>query len=103
MKITRENTWREIKTIILIKNMTAIMPHSNEFNNGTITDHTAMNNVFNNMKFSPKHYTRCLSNINTNTFFLNPTNKNEISFIISSVHSHKSSDPNSVPVKVTKK
>ena len=29
-----------------------------------------------------------------------PTKKNEISFITSSLDSHKSSDPNSIPVKV---
>ena len=41
-----------------------------------------------------------LSNTNTNTFFLTPTVKNEISFII--LDSHKSSGPNSIPVKILK-
>ena len=70
-----------------------------------------MSNVFNNyftsiakktnsnIKFSPKHYTDCLSHPNTNTFFLTPTDRNEISFIISSLDSHKSSNPNNIPVK----
>ena len=52
---------------------------------------TAKGNVFNNyftyiakktnsnIKFSPKHYTDYLSYLNTNTFFLTPTDKNEIS------------------------
>ena len=87
------------------------MPHSIEFNNRTITDPTAMSNVFNNyftsiakktnsnVKFSTKHYTDYLSYTNTNTFFLTPTDKNEISFIISSLDSLKSSGPNSIPVK----
>ena len=71
-----------------------------------------MSNVFNNyftsiaekaksdIKFSPNHYTDYLSNTNTNTFFLTPTDKNEISFIISSLDSHKSSGTNSIPVKI---
>ena len=55
-----------------------------------------------NIKLSPKHYTDYLSNANTNTFFLTPTDKNEISFIISSLDSHKSSGPNGIPVKILK-
>ena len=58
-----------MKTIISIKNITTIFPHSIEFNNKTITDHTAMRNFFNNyftsiaertksnVEISPKHYT----------------------------------------------
>ena len=52
-----------------------------------------------NIKFSPKH-TDYLSSTNTNTLFLTPTDKNEIAFIISSLDSHKSSGPNSIPVKI---
>ena len=73
-----------------------------------------MSNVFNNyftsiakktnsnIKFSPKHCTDYLSYTNTNTFFLTPTDQNEISFIISSLDSHKSSGPNSIPLKILK-
>ena len=97
------NTWKEIKTIISIKNIRTTTPHSIEFNNRTITDPTAMSNAYftsmakktkSNITFSPKHYTDYLSNTNTNTFFLTPTDKNEISFIISSLDYHKSSGPN---------
>ena len=42
------NTWKGIKTIILIKNITTTVPHSIEFNSRTITDPTTMSNVFNN-------------------------------------------------------
>ena len=67
-----------------------------------------MSNVFNdyftsvakktnsNIKFSSKHYTDYLSYSNTNTFFLTPTDKKEISLIISSLDSRKSSGPNSI-------
>ena len=87
-----------IKTIISIRNIATAIPHSIEFNNRTITDPTTMSNVFNNyftsiaektksnIKFSPKHYTDYLSNTNP---FLTPTDKNEISFIILSLDSHK--------------
>ena len=110
-----KNTWKGIKTIISIKKYyncsTSI---SIQFNNRTHTDPTAMSNVFNNyftsiakktnsnIKFSPKHYTDYLSHTNTNTFFLAPTDKNEISFIISSLDSPKSSGSNSIPVKILK-
>ena len=90
-----KNTWKVIKTIISIKNITTTVPHSIEFNNRTVTNPTAMSNIFNNyftsiakktnsnMKLSPKHFTDYLSYTNTNTFFLTPTDKNEISFILS--------------------
>ena len=74
-----------------------------------------MSNVFNNyftsiakktnsnINFLVKHYTDYLSYSNTNTFFLTPTDKNEISLIISFFFdSHKSSSPNSIPVKILK-
>ena len=73
-----------------------------------------MSNVFNNyltsiaektksnINFLPRHYTDYLCNTNKNLFFLTPTDKNEISFIISSLDSHKSSGPNSIPVKILK-
>ena len=113
-RITLKITWKIIKTIILIKNITTTIPHSIEFNNRTITDPTAMSSVFNNyftsiaektksnIKVAPKHYADYLSNTDPNTFFLTPTDENEINFIISSLGSHKSSDPNSIPVKILK-
>ena len=73
-----------------------------------------MSNVFNNYftstaektksntKILPKHYTDYLSSTNTNKFFLKPTDKNETSFIISLLDSHKSSGPNSISVKILK-
>ena len=92
-----KNTRKRIKTIISIKNNITTMPYSIEFDNRTITDPTAVSNVFNNyfisiakkitcnIKFSPKHYTNYRSYTNTNTFFLTTSDKNEISFIISSL------------------
>ena len=108
------NTWKGIKPIISIKNIITTIAYSIEFNNRTITDPTTMSNVFNNyftsiaektksnIKFSPKHYIDYLSSTNTTTFFLTPTDKNEIAFIISSLDSHKSCGPNSIPMKILK-
>ena len=42
------DTWKGIKAIISIKNITTTILHSIAFNNRTITDPTAMSNVFNN-------------------------------------------------------
>ena len=39
-----KNTWKKIKTIVSIKNITTTVPHSTEFNNRTMTDPTAMSN-----------------------------------------------------------
>ena len=82
-----KNTWKRIKTIISIKNITTTISHSIEFNNRTITDATAMSITFNNyftsiaektnsnVKLSCKRYTDYLPNTNPNTFFLTPTEK----------------------------
>ena len=43
-----KSTWKEIKTIISIKNIRNTMPNSIEINNRTITSSTAMSNVCNN-------------------------------------------------------
>ena len=66
------------------------MPNLIEINKRTITDPTAMSNVY-------QSYT------NKNTFFLTSTDKNEIYFIIYSLDLHKSSDPNIIPQKTTEK
>ena len=72
---------------------------SNVFNNYfTSIAETTKSNII----FLPKHYIDYLSNANTKTFFLTPTVQNEISFIISSLDSHESSGPNSIPVKILK-
>ena len=42
------NSWKGIKAMILIKNITTTIAHSIEFDNRTITTPAAMSNVFNN-------------------------------------------------------
>ena len=61
-----ENAWKGIKTIISIKNITATVPHSIEFNNKTITDPTAMSNVFNNYFTSTAKKKTLISNFHQN-------------------------------------
>ena len=91
------NTWRGIKAIISIKHITTTIPHSIEFKKRTIPDPKSISSVFNNyftsiaentkskIKYLSKHYVDCLSNTNSNTLFLTPTDKNEASFIIYSL------------------
>ena len=88
--ITLETLGKESKLQFQLKNITTAIPHSIEFNKRTITDPTAMSNVFNNyftfiadktksnIKFLSKHYTDYLFNTSTNMFFLTSSNKNEI-------------------------
>ena len=52
------------------------------------------------IKHSYKKYTDYLSNENPDTFFLSPTNKEEIKFILSSLDINKSTGPYSIPSKV---
>ena len=52
------------------------------------------------IKHSHKKYTDYLSNKNPDTFFLSPTNKEEIKFIRSSIDINKSTGPYNIPSKV---
>ena len=51
-------------------------------------------------KYFHKHFSDYLSNENNNTIFLQPTDKEEIANIISSLNSNKASGPNSIPYKI---
>ena len=51
-------------------------------------------------KYSHKHFSDYLSNENTSTIFLQPTDKKEIANIISSLNSRKVSGPNSTPHRI---
>ena len=52
------------------------------------------------MKYSHKHFSDYLSNENSNTIFLQPTDKEEIANIIYSVNSNKASGSNSIPYRI---
>ena len=82
------------------------------FQNENTDNPEGIANIFNNyfstirektqakIKHSHKKYTDYLSNENPDTFFLSPTNKEEIKFILSSLDINKSTGPYSIPSKV---
>ena len=54
------------------------------------------------INYSNKHFSDFLNNASQSSFFLRPTNKYEIHNIISSLNSKKSSEPNSIPTRISK-
>ena len=109
-----KNTWKGIKSIITIKNLSSDIPKSLSSNGSTITNQVEISNVFNNyfatiaektkenINPSHKHFSHFLKNRHHNSFFLSPTSKSEILSIISSLNSNKSVGPNSIPIKILK-
>ena len=55
-----------------------------------------------NLNYSHKYFFEYIKNNSSKSFFLFPTNKNEISSIISSLNPNKSFGPNSIPTKILK-
>ena len=107
-----KNTWKGIKSIISMKSSFSNTPTLLTFQNENIDNPERIANIFNNyfstigektqakIKHSHKKYTDYLSNENPDTFFLSPTNKEEIKFILSSLDINKSTGPYSIPSKV---
>ena len=52
------------------------------------------------IKYTHKHFSDYLSNESDSTIFLQPTDKEEIANIISSLNSSKASGPNSIPYRI---
>ena len=107
-----KNIWKGIKSLISIKTVASSTPTALPLDNGdTITNPYDIANIFNNyfasiaettkksIKYTHKHiiYTH-LSN--DSTVFLQPTDKEEIANIISSLNSSKASSPNSIPYRI---
>ena len=81
-------------------------------NGDTITNPYGIVNAFNNyfasiaettkksIKYSHKHFSDYLSNETSSTIFLQPTDKEEIANIISSLSSNKASGPNGISYRV---
>ena len=103
-----KNTWKGIKSLISLKTVASNVPTVLSLDNGkTITNLYDIANTFNNhfasiaettkktIKYLHKHFSDYLSNENNNTIFLQPTDKEEIGNIISSLNSNKASGPNS--------
>ena len=108
-----KNTWKGIKSLISLKTVAPSVPTVLSLDNGdTITNPYDTANTFNNyfasiaettkksIKYSHKHFSDYLSNESSSTMFLQPTDKEEIANIISSLNSNKTSGPNSIPYRV---
>ena len=89
------------------------MPIALSLDNGkTITNPYDIANTFNNYfvsiaqttrkktEYSHKHFSDYLSSENNITIFLEPTDKEEIASIISSLNSNNASGPNSIPYRI---
>ena len=108
-----KNTWKGIKSLISLKTVASNVPTVLSLDNGdTVTNPYDIANTFNNyftsiaettkrtVKYSNKHFSDYLSNENSSTIFLQPTDKEEIANIISSLNSNKASGPNSIPYRI---
>ena len=113
-----KNTWKRIKSIITIKNLSSDIPKSLSCNGSTITNKVETSNIFNNyfttiaekakenINPSHKHFSEFLKNRTQNSLFLRPMNKSEIQNLIqnldtkSSLDSNKSVGLNSIPTKI---
>ena len=108
-----KNTWKGIKSLISLKTGASSVPAVLTLDNGdTITNPYDIANTFNNyfasiaettkksIKYTHKHFSDYLSNESDSTIFLQPTDKEEIANIISSLNSSKASGPNSIPYRI---
>ena len=89
-----KNTWKVIKNLISLKTISHSSPSSRYYNNKTVTNPfeiaNSSNNYFSNnaldiqssIKYSAKEFHEFLSPLNIKSFFLLPTGKNEISFVL---------------------
>ena len=111
--IILKTTQKGIKSLIYLKTKASSIPTVLSLDNGdTITNPYAIANTFNNyfasiaetakqnkkknnLKYSHKH--SHFSEESDSTIFLQPTDKEEIPNIISSLNSSKASGPNSLP------
>ena len=114
-----KNTWMGIKSIISLKNSSPSSPNLLNFKNELTSDPLKIANVFNNyfssnwektqskIRFSNKTYTDFteytnlhLQDDNLKSFFITPTDSEEVISIISSLSDNKSSGLNSIPTRM---
>ena len=89
-----KNTWKGIKSLISLKTVVSSVPTVLSLDNGDSYKKKK------SIKYSHKHFSDYLSNESSSTIFLQPTDKEEIANIISSLNSNKTSAPNSIPYRV---
>ena len=92
-----KNTWKGIKSTISMRSSSSITPTLLTFQNETIDNPNRIANIFINyfstirkktqakMKYLHTNYTDYLTSENPNSFFLSPTDKEEIKLILSSL------------------
>ena len=109
-----KNTWKSIKNLISLKNISHSSPSSIYYNNKTVTSPFEIANAFNNyfsnfaldiqssIKYSAKEFHEFLPPLSIKSSFLSPSDKNEIISIISALDSRKTSGPNGIPIKILK-
>ena len=109
-----KNTWKGLKSILNIKNISAEIPETLSVDGTTISNPMEISNIFNNyfssiatktklnISFSHKHFSDFFKNRSNISFFVSPTDKTEIEDVISSLDSNKSVGPNSIPTKILK-
>ena len=97
-----------------MRSSSSITPTLLTFQNETIDNLKRIEIIFNNyfstigkitqakIKYPYKYYTNYLTNENPNSFFLSPTDKEEIKLIISSLDISTATGPYSIPTKVLK-
>ena len=109
-----KNTWKGLKSILNIKNISAEIPETLSVDGTTISNPMEISNIFNNyfssiatktklnISFSHKHFSDFFKNRSNISFFVSPTDKTEIEDVISSLDSNNSVGPNSIPTKILK-
>ena len=109
-----KNTWKGIKFPISLKTVASTVPTVLSLDNGdTINNpYDIIANTFNNyfasigettkksIKYSHKHFSNYLSNETISTLFLQPTDREEIANITTSLNSNKASGSNSIPYRI---
>ena len=104
-----KSTWKGIKPLITLKDISTSIPRTLNHNNKTVINPVEIAIIFNkhfvsiaekaraSLNYSHKYFSEYKENNSSNSFILSPTNKNEISSIISSFNPNKSVGPNSIP------
>ena len=108
-----KNTWKGIKSLISLKPVASNVPAVLSLDNSdTITSPYDIANTFNNyfasiaettkksIKYSHKQFSGYLSIESISTLFLQPTDREKIVNIITSLNSNKAFGPNSIPYRI---
>ena len=107
-----KNTWKGIKEIINIKNKNKGQINAMSINNEICNDPLQIANHFNNyfssiasnlqtnIHNSGQGFEKYLKNPNQHSFFIQPTNREEVVLIISTLTQGKASGPNSLPNEI---